>query len=101
MEYRIIYRNTMSKKVYVYTSTDSGNSLFYRFSYPIGMEAGFYEYYVAEAGGVLSLHVNDVRKSTVDGHQIKIYDTVMARAGKISRGNTTAYNLEKTYEQYR
>lgn len=100
MEYRTIYRNTLSKKVYVFESENTGTLLFYRFPYPMGMEAGFYEYWVAEAGGTLELSPNDIRKSTVDGRPIEIYDCGVARVGKMGR-NTQQYNLNKTYEQYR
>lgn len=101
MQYRIIYRNTLTKKVSVFTGTDTGGKRFYRFALPLGLEAGFYEYYVCEAGGTLVLYPNDVRKSTVDGHTIAVYDCGMARVGKIERGQTITYNIDRTYEQYR
>lgn len=100
MEYRIIYRNTLTKEVFTYTETDTGTSRYYTFPAPTGLTDGEYEYYVAEAGGNLVLDENDVRKSTVDGHQIEIYDCGVAQVGAISRSDTT-YNTTKTYEQYR
>ena len=101
MEYRVIFRNTLSKKVFVYTLADAGTGRFYIFPLPAGLEDGEYEYYVAEAGGTLQLYTNEVRKSTVDGHTIKIFDCGMAQVGKITRRNTVEYNTAKTYEQYR
>lgn len=101
MEYRLIFRNTLSKEVYVFTLADSGTGRFYVFPLPVGLENGEYEYYVAEAGGTLGLYTNEVRKSTVDGHRIQIFDCGVARVGQIARTGTVEYNTAKTYEQYR
>ena len=100
MEYRVIYYNTLSKAVTVFTQPDTGTGRFYTFPIPEGLGSGEYEYFVAEAGGELVLHPNDVRQSTVDGHRIKIYDCGVAQVGTIQRADTT-YNTEKIYEQYK
>lgn len=101
MDYRIIFKNQLTKKVYVFVRTDEGNRPhFYRFRLPMGMSAGEYEYFITDADGVLVLNSNDIRLSTIDGEKIKIYDRGMAQVGHIERKQTTDYNLEKTYVSY-
>lgn len=100
MEYRLIFRNTLTKEVSVFTMVDTSSARnFYRFQIPMGLVKGEYEYYVCEAGGFLNINPNDVRKSLVDDHQIVVYDCGVARVGYIER-RSRQYNLEKTYEQY-
>lgn len=100
MEYRLIFRNTLTKEVTVFSREDNGSTrTFYSFDYPMGMENGEYEYYVCEGDGHLNLDPNDIRKSIVDDHQIVVYDCGVARVGYIEvRGHQ--YNISKTYEQY-
>ena len=102
MDYRTIYRNTLTKKCYVFVSTDHGESLrFYHLDYPLGMEDGEYEYWITDPDEPFVLNENDPRKSTLNGYPIWVYDCGMARVGAIERGQTTMYDLDKTYEQYR
>lgn len=99
--YRIIFRNNLTKEVFIFTRTDLGGSHFYRFPLPLGLTPGEYEYYICPAGGTLVLEPNDIRKSTLDGTSLTIYDCGVAQVGKIQRKDTLQYNLHKTYEQYR
>lgn len=101
MEYRLIFRNTLTKEVSVFLREDTGTHTFYRFRIPLGLIRGEYEYYVCEGDGTLALNENDIRKSTVDSHRIVVYDCGVARVGYIRRTPSLEYNLTKTYEQYR
>lgn len=100
MEYRIIWRNTATKEVFVRTDTDQGGKLFYRFFLPMGLSKGEYEYFITSAEGTLVLNENDPRKSTIDGVQIPVYDCGVAQVGRIERTGMTYYDITKVYEQY-
>ena len=100
--YRLIFKNQLTKRVYVFVRADEGTMPhFYRFRLPLGMENGEYEYFITDSEGTLVLNNNDIRKSTIDGVQITIYDRGMAMVGKIERKENTDYNLEKTYTTYK
>jgi len=99
MEFRIIWKNTATKEVTVFTEEDSGSENFYRFAVPQGLSSGEYEYYITTASGTIELDENDVRLSTIDGETIEIYDCGVAQVGTISRATTT-YKITKQYEQY-
>lgn len=101
MTYRLIFRNTMTKEVFVFQYQDESNtSTFYRFPLPMGMTPGEYEYYIVQSGGTLNLYPNEVRRSTIDGQPLHIYDNGVAQVGRIGRQDQT-YNIERTYEQYK
>lgn len=91
----------MSKEVAVFVSEDTGTALFYRFPIPMGLEAGFYEYYITDAGEDFELNSLNIRKSTLDGQPIPVFDCGMARVGALKRKDDRTYTLDKTYEQYR
>lgn len=101
MTFRTIYRNTLSKKVYVYLNEDNGTEHFYRFLLPMGMEQGEYEYWITDPDEPFVLNELDPRKSTIDGERIWIYDCGVARVGRVVRADVTSYYTNKTYEQYR
>lgn len=99
--FRLIFRNNLTKVVSVFSDIDTSASRdFYRFAFPQGLEKGEYDYYITADGGTLVLDPNDVRKSTIDGEKMPVYDCGVAMVGKISRGVTTEYKISKTYEQY-
>lgn len=101
MTYRLIFRNTMTKEVFVFQFKDRSDSPnFYRFPLPLGMTEGEYEYYIVQSGGTLNLYPNDVRKSDIDGQPLQIYDNGVAQVGKIGR-QEQSYNINRTYEQYK
>lgn len=99
MEYRIIWKNTATKEVFVQTAEDSGSVSFYTFPRPEGLTEGEYEYYIVSAEGTLVLNENDVRLSTIDGETISVIDSGVAQAGAISR-TAAEYNTTKTFRQY-
>ena len=91
----------MTKECFVHFSTDrSEKKDFYRFSLPMGLTPGEYEYYICKAEGTLDLNVYDPRKSTIEGKQIEIYDQGVAQVGKITRKGQILYNVIRNYEQY-
>lgn len=101
MIYRIIWRNTATKQVLVQTAIDASTTkTYYRFPVLADMPRGEYEYFVATAEGTLVLNENDIRKSTIDGEPIEVYDCGVAQVGEIARTDTTTYNTVKTYTQY-
>lgn len=98
--YRILWRNTATQEVTVQSAEDaSGSEMYYTFPVPEGLAKGEYEYFIVADGGELELATNDIRKSTIDGEQIVIYDRGLAQVGTISAHDIT-YNIAKTYEQY-
>lgn len=99
MRYRIIYRNTATKEVYVYRETDTGNRLYYRFPVPVTLPRGEYHYYIIQNWGRLVLQPNDITRSTVDGKRMTVYDEGVAQVGIPAR-RVTAYNSEKNYQFY-
>ena len=99
MNYRIIWKNTATKEVFLQVSEDMGTVRFYRFLLPMGLTPGEYEYYITSADGTLSLNENDIRLSSIDGVPIVIYDCGVAQAGQIMRSDVE-YNPTKTYKQY-
>lgn len=99
MDYRIIYKNTQTKEVFVYTQTDTGSASFYRFPAPAGLTKGEYQYYITNAGGDFILSQNDVRLSTIDGERIEVLDCGVAQVGKIAR-SVSSYDTIKTYKTY-
>lgn len=100
MDYRIIFKNQLTKKVYVFTRQDESHTPhFYRFQMFAGMEQGEYEYFVTKADGTLTIDSNDIRLSTIDGEKIPIYDRGMAQVGRIEH-QIQDYNLQTEYRQY-
>lgn len=76
----------------------SESDMYYTFPVP-SLERGEYEYFVIADGGELEVKTNDIRRSTIDGEQVLIYDRGLAQVGELSRKDET-YNIVKTYEQY-
>ena len=104
MDYRLIFKHQLTKKVSVFRRTDeSATKSFYRFELPMGLDKGEYEYYVVSASGELVLNENDIRLSTIDGEKINIYDNGLAQVGKVEQARkqtTSTYENTKTYKQY-
>ena len=99
MRYRIIYRDTATKKFYVFRNIDTGNKLYYRFPVPVSLPDGEYQYYIIQNWGRLALDENDIRKSTIDGKPLEVYDEGVAWVGIPTR-QITAYNSTKNYKFY-
>lgn len=99
MNYRIIWKNTATKEVFVQAAEDTGTVSFYTFPRPAGLTDGEYEYHIVSAEGTLVLNENDVRLSTIDGEKVSVYDCGVAQVGAISRTDVE-YNPTRTYTQY-
>lgn len=97
--FRILWRNTATQEVTVQSAVNTSESdMYYTFPVP-SLERGEYEYFVIADGGELEVKTNDIRRSTIDGEQVLIYDRGLAQVGELSRKDET-YNIVKTYEQY-
>lgn len=99
MDYRIIWKNTATKEVFVQVAEDTGSISYYCFPRLAGLTDGEYEYYIVSADGTLVLNENDVRLSTIDGEQVTVIDNGVAQVGAISRSDVE-YNPTKTFKQY-
>lgn len=97
--FRILWRNTATQEVTVQSAANSSESdMYYTFPVPT-LSRGEYEYFIIADGGELEVKTNDIRRSTIDGEAVVIYDRGLAQVGEISANDTT-YNIAKTYEQY-
>lgn len=97
--FRILWRNTATQEVTVQSAVNtSASDMYYTFPVPT-LSRGEYEYFVIADGGELEVKTNDIRRSTIDGEQVLIYDRGLAQVGELSRKDVT-YNIAKTYEQY-